>query len=373
MSSESPQRASVAPQVSVVALLQRPLPIDGAALLSTEMALAVDPIDPAAPPEPDAASAPPATPSTSDPSSQAASSDEDMPDIIIVTARADTPGDPMQDLNAQTFKIAQSIDTALVGPVSIAYRDAVPRPIRKGLHNFLYNLGEPVVFVNFLLQLKIGKAAETLGRFAINSTIGVAGLLDVAKLPPVNLPHRPNGFAYTMGYYGIDTGPYLYLPLIGPTTVRDLTGRMMDLMFLPMAIGKPFNDIRYTLPAGSLNALDDRIEFDDKLEEIRDADDPYTAMREYYLKQRQAEIDELRGIRPHATPPLPDLKSSAAAPMRPAAGPAAAPGADVAAPSIPGLDEVEQTVTGQPYEDANPNAGETAEVTATDTLVLEPM
>lgn len=219
----------------------------------------------------------------------------EMPDIIIVTAKPGTPGDPLGNLNAQTFEIAQSIDKALVGPVAVAYKDAVPRPIRKGLHNFLYNLGEPVVFVNFLLQFKIGKAAETLGRFAINSTIGVAGIFDVAKTQPVNLPHRSNGFAYTLGYYGVDTGPYLFLPLIGPTTARDLTGRVMDLMFLPLAIGKPFTDIRYTLPAGSLNALDDRIEFDQKLEEIRRADDPYTAMREYYMKQRQSEIDELRG------------------------------------------------------------------------------
>lgn len=347
---------AVAPVVSAGGLRQMPFAIDNAVLTSAEQAFATDPVEPTAPASTDAATAPPVAAPSSDQGSQTGTGSEEMPDIIIVTARADTPGDPIQDLNAQTFKIAQSIDTALVGPVSIAYRDAVPRPIRKGLHNFLYNLGEPVVFVNFLLQLKIGKAAETLGRFAINSTIGVAGVFDVAKLPPVSLPHRPNGFAYTLGYYGVDTGPYLYLPLIGPTTVRDLTGRMMDLMFLPLAIGKPFNDIRYTLPAGSLNALDDRIEFDDKLEEIREADDPYTAMREYYLKQRQAEIDELRGIHPHAMPPLTDLQSPAPDSMATVADPVAEPGAGVTAPLV--IDSVDtlDTLPGQSAKTAAPDA-----------------
>lgn len=217
-------------------------------------------------------------------------------DQIIVTAKPlATPGDPLEQLNAKSFEVIQSVDKAVVGPVALAYRDDVPHPIRRGAHNFLYNLGEPVVFVNFLLQLKIGKAVETAGRFAINSTIGGAGLFDVAKKKPFHLPHRPNGFAYTMGFYGIKPGAYLYLPLIGPTTVRDLTGRLMDLSFLPFAVGAPFNNIAYTLPAGTLNALDDRAEFDDEMQKIRASDDPYAAERDYYMTKRQAEIDALRG------------------------------------------------------------------------------
>ena len=74
--------------------------------------------------------------------------------------------------------------------LAFAYEDVIPRPIRKGLRNFLHNLGEPIVFLNFMLQLKPGKAAETLGRFVINTTIGAAGLVDVAKRKPFNLPHR---------------------------------------------------------------------------------------------------------------------------------------------------------------------------------------
>lgn len=217
-------------------------------------------------------------------------------DQIVVTAKPlATPGDPLEQVNAKSFEIIQSVDKAVVGPVALAYRDEVPHPIRRGMHNFLYNLGEPVVFVNFLLQLKVGKAFETAGRFAINSTIGGAGLFDVAKKKPFHLPHRSNGFAYTMGFYGIKPGAYLYLPFIGPTTVRDLTGRLMDLSFLPFAVGKPFNELIYTVPAGALNVLDDRAEFDDQLQKIRASDDPYAAERDYYMTNRQAEIDALRG------------------------------------------------------------------------------
>src|SRR3546814_2446438 len=91
-----------------------------------------------------------------------------------------------------------------------------------GLGNALRNISEPVNFLNFLLQFKIGKAAETLGRFVVNTTFGVGGLVDVAKTKPFNLPYRRNGFANTLGFYGVEPGPYFYLPLVGPTTLRDM-------------------------------------------------------------------------------------------------------------------------------------------------------
>lgn len=229
------------------------------------------------------------------------------PDEILVTAkRRAIAADPLENLNETSFKVIQSVDKAFVGPVAIAYREKVPGPLRSGIRNFLSNIGEPIVFVNFLLQLKPGKAMETAGRFAINSTIGAAGLFDVAKKKPFNLPHRVNGFAYTMGYYGIKSGPYLYLPFIGPTTLRDVTGRLMDLSLLPLAIGKPFNNPYYAIPAGILSSLDDRAEFDEELTRLRtQSNDPYAALRAYYLNRRQAEIDALKGIStpPPVTPP----------------------------------------------------------------------
>ena len=212
---------------------------------------------------------------------------------IVVTARGETPGDPAAALNAQTYEVVDSVDRAVVGPIAIGYEKGLPKPIRSGLHNFLANLTKPVVFANFLLQGKPGKAFETVGRFAVNSTIGVAGLIDVAKSKPFRLPRRVNGFANTLGFYGIGPGPYLYLPIIGPSSARDLFGWVLDKSFLPSFAGKPFSDPAYALGTGTVKSLDDRVEFDAMIRCFRDTGDPYGAERDYYLARRKAEIDGL--------------------------------------------------------------------------------
>ncbi len=220
------------------------------------------------------------------------------PNTIVVSAqKRATPGDPLESLNAASYEAVQAVDEAIVAPITHGYMKAVPGQARAGIHNFINNLDEPIVFLNFLLQLKPGKAFETLGRFVINSTLGVLGLVDVAKRKPFNLPRRSNGLADTLGYYGVKTGPYLFLPLIGPTTLRDLFGRVIDLSILPLA-GKPFNKPAFVLAKGTLSSLDDRAQQDETLKRIREeSGDPYLATREYYLKTREAEIDVLRGKR----------------------------------------------------------------------------
>ncbi|WP_430428340.1 MlaA family lipoprotein [Parasphingorhabdus sp.] len=221
--------------------------------------------------------------------------DEDV-STIIVSARPETPTDPLMELNADTFDVVQDVDQAFVEPVAMAYKKTLPAPIRDGLRNFISNLGEPIVFLNYLLQLKPGKAFETLGRFTINTTIGIGGLIDVAKKPPFHLPRRSNGFANTMGYYGIKPGPFLFLPLVGPTTVRDLIGNGLNLLVLPNTVGKPFTEPAITIPGSVISSLNSRIAIDEQLTAIREGDaDPYTAAREFYLNKRQREIDILRG------------------------------------------------------------------------------
>ena len=215
---------------------------------------------------------------------------------IVVTGRRETAGDPLRAVNAESFAVTQKVDDAVIGPVARTYKRAVPSPIRRGIHNFLYNLREPIVFLNFLLQFKPGKAAETVGRFAINSTIGAAGVIDMAKRKPFRLPRRSNGFANTLGYYGVKNGPFLFLPLVGPTTIRDLLGGAVDRLILPVGVGKPFTSASYTIPAGILGALDHRSEFDQTLKDLHDnSPDPYAATRAFYLNRRQAEIDHLHG------------------------------------------------------------------------------
>ena len=229
--------------------------------------------------------------------------------IIVVTANQGPPkGDPIAVVNEVSFGAVQSVDKAIIAPIAYGYRDGLPAPIRDGLHNVLNNLDEPIVFVNFLLQFKIGKAAETVGRFAINSTIGVAGLFDFAKKHPINLPRRSNGLADTLGYYGVGPGPYLYLPLIGSTTVRDVLGRVVDLSLLPAAVGKPFSNPIVSATKGALSSIDDRVENDVILTRVQESGNPYAAMREYYLMKRRAEIDVLKGKRADANIDLNELE-----------------------------------------------------------------
>lgn len=219
---------------------------------------------------------------------------------VVVTGRS-RAGDPLQDLNVATFEASQSVDRALVGPASKAYRKQVPKPLRSGLRNFLNNLREPVVFINYILQLKIGKACETVGRFAVNTTIGLVGTMDVAKKKPFYLPRQRNGFANTLGFYGVKPGPFFFAPLLGPTTVRDLIGNLVD-QFVPIGPIRPFEGRATTIPIAVLSALDYRAEFDDELERQRATADPYAAAKRYYLERRQAEIDELRGRKAPVAP-----------------------------------------------------------------------
>ncbi|MEP3051995.1 MAG: VacJ family lipoprotein [Erythrobacter sp.] len=225
--------------------------------------------------------------------------DEDDGNEIVVSGTYGPPdGDPLEQLNATSFRITDGVDQAIVGPIALAYEDGLPSPIRLGLRNGLRNLGEPTNFLNFLLQLKPGKAIETLGRFAINSTLGLGGLIDVAGKEGINLPYRRNGFSNTLGYYGVGHGPFLVLPLAGATTVRDFLGNTLDQSLLPFIVGRPFNTPEYGIPSFILTSLNARIEFDEELTEIRASDDPYSSLREAYLAKRQADIDELRGITP---------------------------------------------------------------------------
>lgn len=266
---------------------------------------------------------------------------------IVVTGRPRSPGDPLEKMNAQSYALTRDADEAVFRPVAIGYKNAVPKPLRRGLHNILTNLREPVVFLNYLLQLKPGKAAETVGRFTLNSSIGVAGLFDIAKRKPFGLPFRPNGFANTLGYYGVKQGAFLYIPFVGPTTVRDFIGDNLDRIVLPLAIGYPFDNIIYGGPGTFISVLDRRVEFDDRLTRLRETSDPYTASRDFYLERRQAEIDELHGRHhplvlpenapresdPPAAAPLHDT-SPQGSPGGTGVEPAATAADDIAAPKI---------------------------------------
>lgn len=304
--------------------------------------------DAVAPPAPP--SEPTAQPAPADPAAEPVPAESGPPatvgaDIVVMSDPPAPPGDPLVEINQQSFEATQAVDQAVVEPIAKTYEE-VPKPVRSGLRNFFRNLASPVIFLNFMLQLKPGKAMETLGRFAINSTIGLAGFIDVAKKDPFNLPHRANGFANTLGYYGVGPGPYFYLPLIGSTTLRDAFGGAIDGLVLPLTVGAPFNDPKFTVPRGAIRSLDYRVEYDEQIEELLKDDDPYTTLRERYLAARQAEIDALRGIKHDSAAfpliPLPEAAAPAPSPVEagPVSQPASAPPVTEPTQSAP---PVEQT------------------------------
>ena len=131
------------------------------------------------------------------------------PAAVVIAKKHHAPGDPLEGFNRANYKFSTGIDKAVLRPVALAYRHIVPRPARDGLRNFLSNIGEPFVFANDVLQLKIGRAIKTVGRFVINSTLGLAGLFDTAKRKPFHLPHHNNSLGDTLGFYGVGPGPSL--------------------------------------------------------------------------------------------------------------------------------------------------------------------
>ncbi|WP_421854440.1 MlaA family lipoprotein [Novosphingobium sp.] len=259
------------------------------------------PTTPAAAPavQPPVAQPPVAKPSVAQPPAN----DELPPlpgEIVVSGVLKAPPGDPLAKVNETSYDVLQAVDDAFVGPVANVYEKGVPRPLRMALRNFIRNVREPVVAAAFMLELKPGKAFETVGRFGINSTIGLGGTIDVARSKPFNLPYRQNGLANVLGYYGVGPGPYLFLPLVGPTTVRDLFGLIADRLVVPLAVGKPFNKPYYAIPIGVIDSIDYRNEADEDFKRLRKAADPYATYRRVYLQSRIDQIEALHGRGPLA-------------------------------------------------------------------------
>jgi len=206
------------------------------------------------------------------------------------------PGDPLEKFNRNMYAIHQKLDRAVFRPAAMGYKNGVPKPLRSGLRHFFSNLSEPLIFANFVLQAKPKSAIRTLVRFLINSTIGLGGTIDVAKGKAFELPHQPNSFGDTLGFYGVKPGPYIFLPFIGPTDLRDFLGGQAEGMALPLIVGKPFDQIEYQVTKAVITGLDLRAETDADLRALLDdALDPYATLRSVYLQDRAGEIAALKG------------------------------------------------------------------------------
>jgi phospholipid-binding lipoprotein MlaA len=151
-----------------------------------------------------------------------------------VTAMAEESeiNDPWEDFNRGVFNFNESLDRAILKPVAQGYRFIMPDVAEQGVSNFFDNLRDVVTFFNNVLQLKPVEATQDLSRVLINTTIGIGGLFDVAST--MNIPKNDEDFGQTLGAWGVESGPYLVLPLFGPSTVRDGVGIIPDMYLDPL-------------------------------------------------------------------------------------------------------------------------------------------
>ena len=321
---------------------ENPVTVATAAAVAQVQSQTDQQVAPPAPPAPavDRPSATAAPPIQLDPLTDPAI-DPAAPDkTTAIISAGHTHGDPLEGLNRRLFAGYLFADRTLIRPVAMGYRHIVPKPVRSGLRNFFSNLGEPLVFVNDLLQLKPGRAFKTFERFVINSSLGLGGLIDVAKSRNLGLPHHDNSFGSTLAYYGVGPGPYLFLPIIGPTTLRDLLAGQGDDFVLPVAIGNPFDRLEFQIPRGVISGIDDRAESDSDFKALLDsAVDPYATLRSVYLQNRAAEIQALHSRSAKAgtaTDPLGDpLGDPAARQASPLDDPLADPATQPTTPAAP--------------------------------------
>jgi len=248
------------------------------------------------------------------------------------------PGDPLEPMNRVVFKFNSDLDDAIAQPVARGYKKITPSPLRQVISNFFANFGDIDTLANDVLQLKITYAAKDLMRVVINTTFGVGGLFDVAT--EARLPERHQDFGLTLGYWGMPSGPYLVLPLFGPSSFRDAAARAVDVKFnvlgsVAPAIRNPLYGIQF------VSTRSDMLGATDLLSQA--ALDPYSFVRDAYLQQRKAAVHGDDASAKNEEPPLPDYgdpgdtedTSSNTSNTTGNAGAASAPAASAPAASAP--------------------------------------
>jgi phospholipid-binding lipoprotein MlaA len=204
--------------------------------------------------------------------------------------------DPFEKYNRKMYVLNDNIDRYFLEYVAKAYRKSLPKPVRDSVRNFLNNLSLPVSGLNSLLQGKVDNGLATFSNFLINSTIGLGGLFDVAAKKGIK--YNFEDFGQTMGHYGSGPGAYLFIPLIGPSSVRDFSGLLADKAVNPLGFnylkigGKQdllATDYRFGLFGAS--GIDARESLLDVIDDIRqESFDPYATFRSAYLQKRFTEI-----------------------------------------------------------------------------------
>lgn len=201
-------------------------------------------------------------------------------------AFAEEDVDPFEDINRTVYGFNETVDDNLLEPVSRAYKDHVPEVAQDGVSNFFGNLRDVSTLANQILQFKPVESIETLGRILVNSTIGLGGLFDVAS--DMGLTTDDEDFGQTMGVWGVEEGPYVVLPLLGPSTVRDGAGLFVDTTSDANMIDKT-EGIGF-ISSSAINIIDKRVELLPVTDMLDLSDDPYTMMRSSYLQKRKFDV-----------------------------------------------------------------------------------
>ncbi len=202
--------------------------------------------------------------------------------------------DPLEPTNRVFYDVNEKLDTYLLRPVAQGYRYVAPPPVRTGVHNLLSNLGSPILLAADMAQGKPRRAGDATMRFLINTTIGVVGIFDVAD--GLGYPAHDNDAGVTLSTWGLPNGPFLFLPILGPSSPRDATGFAADIAIDPFTwIGAGAAVTALGASKTAVNAVDARERVLDPVDQIKKtALDPYATFRSLYRQHRESQIQAIR-------------------------------------------------------------------------------
>lgn len=199
--------------------------------------------------------------------------------------------DPAEPFNRRMYGVHDAIDRNVLRPVAVGYRQVVPGPVRLGVRNVLGNLRSPVILLNDMLQGNPQRAGDTLGRFVVNSTVGLGGIFDVAG-NQLGVRGHTEDFGQTLATWGVGEGPYVFVPVLGPSNPRDLAGFGVDIATNPftwLGQGPAVDALSYSRAGATV--VDTREDLIEVLDDVnRSSLDPYATLRSGYRQRRNAEI-----------------------------------------------------------------------------------
>ena len=200
--------------------------------------------------------------------------------------------DPFYYLNVTSFYFNTALDLIILHPLSIVYNTVLPQQVRNGVGNVFNFLGTPLTALHDVLQFSPKRAAKATSRFLINGIFGLGGLFDVAK--EFGVKHHKEDLGQTLGVWGVDSGPYLVLPVFGPSSFRDALGMVGDGMLNPMKHIRAFEFTTHARAVSNgkkaIKAIHDRVERSGVMDHIYNSLDPYTKMKALYIQRREFEI-----------------------------------------------------------------------------------